>query len=405
MRKTLSIVQGATDESKTQFSIVHPEGMAISALVTFRDGQTMMPDRVQLLRFAGQATSVTQVFFSRLMPDEDMELNILDAGKKTIDRRVFRALNPDKRSLKFAICSCMHDRHHDPEIWKDLLAQSPDVIFFIGDSTYADQEAQLAGEAAPATLWRRFSESRDTLEIYHHKRLVPILAVWDDHDFGNNDTNSEDYPFVKESQKNFLTFFPQNPEYCRYLERGPGISSCFSFRGQQVLLLDDRSFRLPKGSEDRYAHWGKAQEGWALAHTRKHRGVSWLMNGSQFFPSVAWKESVSRDHPEQFAGFMEELAKARQKVIFASGDVHYSEISRIEPEMLGYETFEVTSSSVHSTSFPGFPDIVPNPRRILSTGKRNYVLVKASEVNGKPVFEVESRSAGAEVRFRKVISI
>jgi alkaline phosphatase D len=399
-RSTLSIVQGATDESRTQFSIVHPASAEITAHVSSPENERILPDRLDLLKFPGQQTSVTQAFFSGLEPGLDFTLTILGSGGKVLDQRIFQTLDPAKEDFRFAICSCMDDSKHAPEIWQDLAAQAPDLITFIGDSTYADRELK-AGETKPEALWRRFSEARATLEIYHLPRLIPILAVWDDHDFGHNDANSS-YPYLKESQRNFLTFFPQDPNYCRFLDRGPGISSAFSFRGQRLLLLDDRSYRLEKNSSDRHAHWGREQEAWALAHVRNHENTTWLMNGSQFFPDVFWKESVSRDHPAQFAGLLQELRNTGRRVVFASGDVHYSEISRIEPEMLGYETFEITSSSIHSSLMPGFPGLVPNGRRILSTGNRNYVLVDGK---GPGSYRVQSRSAGKRVNFEREIRL
>jgi alkaline phosphatase D len=405
-RKTLSIVQGATDESRAQFSIVHPANLEIQARVFFLDGREVSPARVDRLRSPGQgaATAVTHFYFSDLLLGQDMKLSVFNAGWEMIDQRLFRTLDPNNPALKFAICSCMDESRHDAGIWNDLAAQSPDLIFFVGDCTYVDWGHEIPEETMPARLWRRFSEARAKLEIYHQPRLIPILAVWDDHDFGSNDTNSTDFPYVAESQKNFRAFFPANPEYCRFVESGPGISISFSFRGQQVILLDDRSYRLPSGSTERHAHWGREQEEWALRKVSA-QPVTWLMNGSQFFPKIAWKESVSQNHPEQLAGLLGELVKQNGKVIFASGDVHYSEISRIEPEKLGYETFEFTSSAIHSPNFPGSPGIVHNPRRIASTAARNYVLVEGQESGGKLAYRVSCRSAGNVTRFQKEFSI
>jgi alkaline phosphatase D len=391
-RKTLSIVQGATDETRTQFSIVHPREIELQAEAVLRENR-YSPAKIKVFTFPGQKTSVTHFYFSELRPQEDFQLEVKNKSGKLLDRRIFQTLE-NRGELKFAICSCMHDAHHSADIWQDLAEKKPDVIFFIGDSTYCDNEVKSLNEIPPQTLWRRFSEARQTLEIYHLPRLIPIMAVWDDHDFGQNDTNSKDYPYGKESLKNFLTYFPMDPNFCEFLERGPGIASCLTLREQRILLLDDRSFRLPSGSKDPHAHWGKAQNSWLIRKVKEFRGASWLMNGSQFFPHVIWKESVAGDHQAQLDGLIKNLRNTGRKIVFASGDVHYSEVSRLEPEILGYETYEITSSSVHSTSFPGFPHIVPNSRRILGEGSRNYVLVKCSQ-DGDPMhYKVASLSPG-----------
>ena len=402
-RKTLPIIQGPSDETHAQFSVVHPAGTEVKAYVGLPGGGRRLPDGTRIFRMKGQRTSVTQVYFSGIPSRQDLRLHVTDKSGRELDQRIFTTFNPEG-AFKFAICSCMDDAHHNPAIWTDLGSQRPDMIFFIGDAVYTDKEVHNLAEARPETLWRRFAESMQVLEVYHLPRLTPILAVWDDHDFGNNDTNSHEYPFTKESKDNFLAYFPQDPDYCRFLSGGPGISNRIAFGDHQVILLDDRTFRHPSGQGGRWGHWGEAQERWALSQVRNHRGTTWLMNGSQFFPSVIWKESVSRNHPEQLAGFVEELAQTRRRVVFASGDVHYSEVSRLEPELLGYESFEITSSSMHSTSVPGFPGIIPNHRRILSTGERNYVLVKGDREGGELSFKVQSRSAGGVVRFQKRIA-
>ncbi len=398
-RKTLSVVQGATDESRAHFSVMHEASRPLEAVISGPGETRFSPDRIETFTYPGRPTAISHVYASGLVPGVDHTLSLRSG--EIADNRVFRALDPTPSSLRFAICSCMHDRHHDPAIWNDLASQAPDLILFIGDSVYCDQENAPAGEASPATLWRRFSEARETLEIYHQRRLIPIFAVWDDHDFGNNDSNSQNYPFVRESQKNFLTFFPLDPAYSRFLQRGPGVSSAVQFRGQNLLLLDDRSFRMPSGHQGIHAHWGEEQENWAMNLVRRHPSASWLMNGSQFFPSVIWKESVSRNHPKQLESLVNQLRQIGRPVVFASGDVHYSEISRLEPELLGYETFEITSSSIHSQSFPGVPGIIPNKRRIMSTGDRNYVIVTASPGSGGMQFSVESRAPGTRQLFRK----
>lgn len=255
-RKTLSIVQGATDDTRTQFSIVHPREIDLQAEAILGNSR-IAPAKTKIFRFSGQKTSVTHFYFSDLRSGEDIQLQIRNQRGKILDQRIFQTIE-NRGELKFAICSCMHDAHHSADIWQDLGEKRPDVVFFIGDSTYCDNEVKSLKEIPPQTLWRRFSEARETLEIYHLPRLIPILAVWDDHDFGLNDTNSKEYPYGKESLKNFQTFFPMDPNFCRYLERGPGISSCLTLREQRILLLDDRSFRLPSGSKDPHAHWGKS---------------------------------------------------------------------------------------------------------------------------------------------------
>lgn len=400
-----SIIQGATDETKTQFNIL-TDNIELEIFVTNSQGLKWLPDEIKKISFPNHPKIITKVFFSNLSPNETYFLNLLDIQKQqVIDMREFQTLDLSKAALRFALCSCMKDKEHNSDIWINLVQNKPDVLFFIGDSVYADNDAPKGG-ATPAHLWKKFCEARTTLEIYYSKKLIPIFATWDDHDFGMNDGNSLNFPYVKESQNNFLSFFAQDESHCHCLQKGPGISTALEIKDQLFILLDDRTYRQGRGSKDRYAHWGSEQEQWILDLIKqKNKSCVWLMNGSQFFPIVPWKESVAGEHQSQFYGFIEELRAVSSKVIFVSGDVHFSEISRIEKAVLGYETYELTSSSIHSKNIPGTPGIIRNDRRIASTGKRNYIMVD-SETDGSSItFKAVSYSLNNEVMFQLKLNV
>lgn len=376
-REEPSILQGPTDESSTQFSILARTDDPFYVQAMDSQGRIYRPEHISGYRGGENGWEVTFAAFKRLPLSELFRLELVSIRtRQVIESREFHLAALNAPGVRFAVVSCMDDSRHEPGIWNDLFAQNPDAIFFIGDSVYADKVNGVYGPADPAQLWTRFCEARRTLGIYYQKKLIPVYATWDDHDFGANDTGLS-YPWVKESQVNFRAFYPQYTHYCRGLFTGPGIASGLRMSGQQFLLLDDRSFRDDERTDGRYGHWGQAQEEWILEQVSHFSGPTWLMNGSQFFPYVIWKESVSRNHPQNFAAFLESLKATNKRVVFMSGDVHYSEISEIEGETLNYPTLEITSSSVHSVGIPGFPHIIPNPRRSFGLGQRNYVLIES----------------------------
>lgn len=394
-----SILQGATDDSKTQFSIVYDKNVELEIYATDSSGRTIAPDSIKALQFEGHPLQITKAYFSGLRPNENYELHIVSRQtQKELDQRFFQTLDLQKPNLSFALCSCMKDTSHSAAIWKNLIAQKPDVIFFIGDAVYADQENSAKG-AEPLKLWRRFCDARQILEIYFSKTLIPILATWDDHDFGRNNGNMSNFPYVKESQKNFLSFFAQDEGHCDILQQGPGVSSALTLRNHLFILFDDRSYRQKQSSKHRYAHWGEEQENWAVDLIRHHKGSSWLMNGSQIFPSLMFKESMAGNHPAQLNGFLAAIRQFPSRVVFASGDVHYSEISRIEPKRLGYETYEITSSAMHSRSIPGAPDIIPNSRRIAGAGQKNFIMVYSTPQGYGSNFRLVCQKETGDVAF------
>ncbi len=402
----LSILQGATDQNKTQFSVLHPRDEVLSFYSTDEEGEIILPDLIETYSHSDHPMILSKVYFSGLQENRDYSLLLEDTDGNLVAERFYRTLTMNQRNLRFAIASCMDDENHDPDIWIDMVEKDPDVIFFVGDSVYADRlrGSEERRSADPDQLWLRFCQARQTLEIFQSKKLIPIIAVWDDHDFGRNDTGKT-YPYVEESQKNFLSFFAQEESHCSVLARGPGVGSAFQYGNQLFLLLDGRSFRETGHSPKRYAHWGEEQEKWALDLIDQHQGFVWIMTGTQIFPSMIFKESVSKHHANNLNGFIDELRNRGTRAGFVSGDVHFSEISEIEDDFLGYRTYEFTSSSIHSTTFPGVPGIIPNKRRIVSTGKRNYLLLN-SEYDGSTMnIQVVSHSEQNRTNFERELKI
>ena len=287
IKSSPSILQGATDNTKTQFSIVYNAYAKLDIFVSNGAGKISKPDEIEVISYPGHPQQISKVYFSNLLPHQTYFLNIIDLSTQNlIDLREFKTLDIHSQNLRFAVCSCMDKDLHSPEIWQNLVAQNPEVIFFIGDQAYADRGGPSSG-ATPSHLWSKFCEARSTLEIYFSKKLIPIFATWDDHDFGANNGTSVSYPFVNESQKNFLSFVAQRESHCQGLIRGPGVSSALKFRSQLFILTDGRSFRKEINSQERFAHWGEDQEKWVCCGWKLHHCTAVVL---------------STPHPLPFAG-------------------------------------------------------------------------------------------------------
>ncbi len=405
VRRGLSIMQGATDETTAQFSILHHRGQSLQFYIKNTENTQIFPVTITEVRFPDHAYQLTKLTVQGLRADESYSLSVIDQNlSQVIDTREFRTLNVDREDLSFALCSCMADDKHSPVIWKTMMSQRPDVLVFVGDSVYANRDAK-DGMADAAHLWKTFCQARLTLEVYYLPQLVPIIATWDDHDFGMNNGDGQVYPYVKEAQKNFLQFFAQEPGICRNMIAGPGVSSAWRFGSQLFFLMDNRSFREPSESQNRYAHWGREQEYWLLGLLRSHSGPAFICSGSVFFLEMMFVESLSKNHPGQFSGLMAELKALQSKVVFVSGDVHFSEISQIESSHLGYQTYELTSSSIHSVVIPGILNLVSNPRRIAATSQRNFILLQPKAKGFGCEFSATSYGKNGEILFKKQLEV
>jgi alkaline phosphatase D len=157
---------------------------------------------------------------------------------------------------------------------------------------------------------------------------------------------------------------------------GPGVASSLKIKNQQFLFLDDRFYRTPLNVKPQ-SHFGKEQHQWLIEKIKTHKGPSWLISGDQFFGAYHPFESFAGNHPQDFKDFLKDIKKTGKPVAFISGDRHIAEVIKIEKSVLGYQTFELTSSGLHTKMFPDALTKNPNSRRIFGkAGESNYLELK-----------------------------
>ena len=325
-----------------------------------------------------------------LAPGRNYRL-IVSEKSQEIDVRSFSTVDTERQNLKFVLASCSHDRFNDAQVsmWQAVMQENPDFIFFIGDSVYCDQGASGTG---PAALWTRHAETRGILDIFRAKRLIPMLAVWDDHDFGMNNSD-RGYPYKDESRQIFQAFFGANET--EGFVKGLGVSSRFEICGHRFYLMDGRTYRSRLGDSDQQ-HWGAAQEEWLYKDLKSKNMPTYIFTGSQFFGGYLQKDSFEFNHPDRIKEVMSQLAKVPSPIILGSGDVHFSEIMELEAEILGYKSYELTSSGIHSWTTPFGHARTLNPRRLdsdTSEWKFNFMVISSRAATNRIELSVRCRGA------------
>ncbi|MES2526380.1 MAG: alkaline phosphatase D family protein [Bdellovibrionota bacterium] len=356
------VLQGATSFSKTQINILAAEDIVVSVPLG-KVSLTVVEKPYSIWK-------AYRVVVENLSPDTRYDLQICSPDGVLLSTRYFSTLTPDKTKAKIALISCTRDTKAEFQapMWQALVDSNPDLIFLLGDNVYVDDETtEIHDPLSEVRLWRRYVETRLTLDLFHMPELIPTLATWDDHDYGLNNAYGET-PYRVASTHVFKTLFAQDaimPE----VTWGPGVAVSFSAYGQRFYLMDSRSFRTEPlvGKE----HWGSAQDEWMLGSLSTSHQPGWILSGSQIFGGYREGWGFEKTHPELLKKILSRLSKIEAPVLFGSGDVHYSEIMKIESELLGYETFEITSSSMHSKASEPRDG---NFRRLASTGEYNFVI-------------------------------
>ncbi|NNE90172.1 MAG: alkaline phosphatase family protein [Verrucomicrobiales bacterium] len=299
----------------------------------------------------------------------------------------FASVQPGKTLTKIAIGSCAHEGKSQP-IWDPIVAEQPDLFLFLGDNIYGDTEDM-------AVMREKYGKLAAKEGYQKLRETCPVLAVWDDHDYGVNDGGAE-YPMKVESEAEFHAFF-QTPEDAPSRGR-PGIYEADLFgpegRRTQIIRLDTRYFRselvaLPKktpdGPYDRNTDpaatmLGEAQWKWLADQLEVPADLRIIASSIQVIPQDH-KWELWENMPLERARLFKLLGgKSAGNVIFVSGDRHMGEISVLktdDPTSPGFPLYELTSSGLTNAGGGRAGEV--NRHRIENTTnfqKRNYGMVR-----------------------------
>jgi alkaline phosphatase D len=202
------------------------------------------------------------------------------------------------------------------------------------------------------------------------KENVPMLAVWDDHDYGIND-GSGDFIYKDESQQLFLDFFAEPADSER--RKTPGIYTVKTYGPQgkrvQIILLDTRYFRSKPTPDTRSAEekkalniagryavsddpaatvLGETQWRWLEQQLRQPAEVRLLVSSYPLVPTELGRDAWG-NFPRERQRLFDLIATTKANgVIVLSGDVHFSEISKTDEGP--YPLYDFTSSPLAAPS-------------------------------------------------------
>ena len=248
------------------------------------------------------------------------------------------AWSADAPIERVAMGSCNKQDLPQP-LWEPILAFQPQLWIWLGDNIYGDT-------ADMSKLARKYSEQKSNPGYRKLLATVPVVGLWDDHDFGLNDSGFN-FPKKRESQKLFLDFLDEPPDSPRRDREGIYDSRSFGPDGKKVcvILLDVRFWRPPPRSGGDIL--GEAQWRW-LEQTLKASDaqIHLICSGTQFLPTEhRWEKW--QDFPDSRRRLLKLLAKLKPPgTVLLSGDRHFSEIQRAENPYGGPDLHELTSSGL-----------------------------------------------------------
>lgn len=293
-------------------------------------------------------------------------------------------------------------------IWPAIIEQDPDLFLFIGDNIYADTED-------PAVM-RAHYQSLAAQEGYQDmKAHAPILAVWDDHDYGRNDRGAE-YPMREESQRQFLTFFEAPKDSPRWQREGIYDATILGPPGRrvQIILFDTRYHRGPlvrnpspppgigpymPTNDASVPFLGEAQWQWLEEELQKPAELRLLVSSVQVVANEhGWETWGNFPHERQR---LYDLLAQTSGAVVLSGDRHLLEISR--DNSAPYPLWDFTSSGL-ANDFP--TGAAGNSYRIGEYFRElNFGVVRIDWSEADPIITLEGRSGVGDLLLRETLRL
>jgi len=258
----------------------------------------------------------------------------------------------DAPDFSFATGSCayinepVYDRPGTPygsnyQIFEDIYRKDPAFMLWLGDNLYL-READWNSETG---ILHRYTHTRSNPEMQAMFGSMHHYGIWDDHDFGPNNSDRS-FAKKKSTERIFKLFFPA----MNYVF-DEGITGFFQWADCEFFLLDNRYWRTPNKRSDIEEHQiiGDAQIEWLLdALVNSYAPFKFVVVGGQFLSTIKAHERHINYAPAERDKLIQSIEKLKiGGVIFITGDVHHTELSKLDLEA-GYPIYDLTVSPLTS---------------------------------------------------------
>lgn len=317
-------------------------------------------------------------------------------------------LDPAGVLTRIAFGSC-NGQEQDQAYWQAIAGQAPQAFVFLGDNVYGDTGWD--GGADLGSFVAAYRKQAGSAPFNTLRQSTAMLAIWDDHDFGPNDSGAS-FAHRAHSQRLFKTFWNAPPE----MRARDGIYSALSVGpdGQrvQIILLDTRYFRsdlveLPEDERRGLGRWGQngdpaatilgeAQWQWLAGELARPADLRVVVSSIQVLSEAHDFESWSR-FPRERERLLAMLGdRAGGGLIILSGDRHTAGFYEAPAAGAGGPLREFTSSSLNRPQGRGMAELdlrEPDPLRLGSLyGQSNFGTMAIDWAQRRLLLEIRDES-------------
>lgn len=295
----------------------------------------------------------------------------------------------EEKKVSIVFGSCAGDPFDKPlPVWDAVAAASPDALCLIGDTPYIDS-TDLAHQR------KRYREFFSSPQLAAVLARTPTYGVWDDHDFGKNDTDGtlRGREFARQAFLEYHANAARGDE-----ATGQGIYSSFRRGAVEVFLIDARWFSNTAPSfadPEKPTLLGDVQWRWLREGLRRSDAPFKLL-----VTGMIWNDSVrplKKDYWGNYAherkALFEFLAQERiTGVVLVGGDIHRSRLLKWPSDRTGvpYPLYELISSPLGSSVHQNANQ--PNDMLIWDAGSPRTFMIVEAEYGETPTLTVRWRN-------------
>jgi len=258
----------------------------------------------------------------------------------------FQTVPPEKEAgrVRFAFASCVGYNGFDSAAgFADMTRTNFDLLLMLGDNHYAN-----TNDAAKQRVF--YHAQRDTPGYRHIASRIPTYAIWDDHDYGP-DNSDRTMKGREESLKTFTEHWA-NPAYGEL--DNPGVYFKFA-RGDVDFFMLDVRYHRDRNKDTNAASktmLGAKQLAWLKrelpASTAKIKvlaaGSEWQSNGTD--------DSWTRFKTERDEVFRFIEDNRVEGVLLISGDRHFTAAYQVKGKWIEVTTGPIGSSNARTRNLP-----------------------------------------------------
>lgn len=295
--------------------------------------------------------------------------------------------------ISFVFSSCLRENYNPHEIFDFIAPLSPTFVALVGDNIYADKDGDI--NIGPAHSVLPALRSKYTRNFDEHFQEIgssfPIIALWDDHDYGQDNSDST-YVYKSEAKKVFKENFPAYP-----YEVEDGIYYRFSIADVDFFVLDTRWYRSPMQDDDIEGKimLGDAQLAWLLDGLKRSTATFKIIFSSVSLNDYGGDTSSGREGFDSWIGYKYERDQIfsflednniRGVMVF-SGDQHYPSAHLLNWQSPLNDEIKTDSSIVYSLQNLGTAVFDFSASPLHYTRATGHSLIFANQDN--PLFSFE----------------